>query len=124
MPKAMKFTAILIAALMTGPSAALAFQEVPSAPQQELSIPGTGTAEQGGGLTFEAPAAPSDAKPDGRKGLGLGNLEVLPKLDFGLELLYGGPKAEPALSAVPGQPSSTSPADDDVKILGTVKRRF
>ena len=46
---------------------------------------------------------------------GLGSVGVLPKLDFGLELLYGAnePKGP--------QPDKT---DDDVQIRGTIKHRF
>ena len=47
---------------------------------------------------------------------GLGTVGVLPKLDFGLELLYGAnePKGLPQ--------DKTSP--DDVQIRGTIKHRF
>jgi hypothetical protein len=50
---------------------------------------------------------------------GLGTLGVLPKLDFGLELLYGvneDKKDEP--SKGPAEP------DDGVQIRGTLKHRF
>jgi hypothetical protein len=47
---------------------------------------------------------------------GLGKVGVLPKLDFGLELLYGAnePKTVPE--------DKTEPAD--VQIRGTIKHRF
>jgi hypothetical protein len=47
---------------------------------------------------------------------GLGTVGILPKLDFGLELLYGAnePKGLPQ--------DKTSP--DDVQIRGTIKHRF
>jgi hypothetical protein len=47
---------------------------------------------------------------------GLGTVGVLPKLDFGLELLYGAsePKGLPQ--------DNTNP--DDVQIRGTIKHRF
>jgi hypothetical protein len=49
---------------------------------------------------------------------GLGRLGVLPKMDFGLELLYG--------AADPKQPDlpQDAPADGDMTIRGTVKHRF
>jgi hypothetical protein len=47
---------------------------------------------------------------------GLGKLGVLPKLDFGLELLYGA--AEPE-ETVPGRTPQ-----DDVTIRGSIKHRF
>lgn len=47
---------------------------------------------------------------------GLGTVGVLPKLDFGLELLYGANEQK-------GMPQDkTSP--DDVQIRGTIKHRF
>ncbi len=120
MRKALAFVAILMGSLAVGPGLAVAFQEVPEAPapQQQLSIPGGGAAD--GGVTFEAPATAAPAKTDAHKGLG-GSLDVLPKLNFGLELLYSNPKDDAALGA-PLDPSS--PTSDDVQILGTVKRRF
>jgi hypothetical protein len=50
---------------------------------------------------------------------GLGSLGVLPKLDFGLELLYGeGPGGTT-------DPNIEIPADDDgLRIKGTLKHRF
>lgn len=48
---------------------------------------------------------------------GLGRLGVLPKMDFGLELLYG--------AADPKQPDAQSEAPaDGVVVRGTVKHRF
>jgi hypothetical protein len=48
---------------------------------------------------------------------GFGTVGVLPKLDFGLELLYG---ANEPNKGVP--PDRTEP--DDVQIRGTIKHRF
>jgi hypothetical protein len=50
---------------------------------------------------------------------GLGKLGVLPKMDFGLELLYGAADQKPA-----GQPEGTPDPDQDLTIRGTVKHRF
>ena len=53
---------------------------------------------------------------------GLGRLGVLPKLDFGLELLYGATeqpaKSDPALEGRSGE------SEDDLRIRGTFKHRF
>ncbi|MBC8049632.1 MAG: hypothetical protein H7X92_05740 [Chitinophagales bacterium] len=46
---------------------------------------------------------------------GVGSIGVLPKLDFGLDLLYGANSEETAESA---------PKNDDVIIRGTLKHRF
>lgn len=48
---------------------------------------------------------------------GLGTVGVLPKLDFGLELLYG---AADSKNAVP----ESKPDPNDVQIRGTLKHRF
>ena len=94
----------------------------------------------GGGEQKAAPAAPVLELPksplDGVKGLnitgnelnlgktsgtevripGIGSVGVLPKLDFGLELLYGANEQK-------GLPQDkTNP--DDVQIRGTIKHRF
>ena len=51
---------------------------------------------------------------------GLGKLGVLPKMDFGLELLYGAADPKPAGTpeALPNNP------DEDLTIHGSVKHRF
>ena len=48
---------------------------------------------------------------------GLGKLGILPKLDFGLELLYGA--ADPKNVA-----PESKPDPNDVQIRGTLKHRF
>jgi len=50
---------------------------------------------------------------------GLGKLGVLPKMDFGLELLYGA-----ADEKLPDGSVETAPTPDDLMIRGTVKHRF
>ena len=62
------------------------------------------------------------AKPDSGTDIripGLGKLGVLPKMDFGLELLYGAAEQKPA-----GVPEGTPNPDEDLAIHGTVKHRF
>ena len=77
--------------------------------------------------------APADAKPLGLSTdtapkadagteiriPGLGKLGVLPKMDFGLELLYGAADQKPA-----GQPEGVPDPDQDLTVRGTVKHRF
>jgi hypothetical protein len=50
---------------------------------------------------------------------GLGKLGVLPKMDFGLELLYGAADQKPV-----GPPEAAPSPEDDLMIRGTVKHRF
>jgi hypothetical protein len=118
----MRFGHILVAsaALMAVSTAAAAFQE-----------------QQGGATSAPAQSSVSEpAKPDlgfsSGEGLkseskgtevripGLGKLGVLPKMDFGLELLYG---AAPEPKSESARPDTTS-EDSDLRIRGTVKHRF
>lgn len=117
---AMKFgRAVLLGCVVVGmTTAAAAFQEQqgsggapaqPAAPQavqkpaMEFSVPDVGKGAAGG-TEVRIP--------------GLGKLGVLPKMDFGLELLYG---------AADGKVPDARPdqADDDgLRVHGTVKHRF
>jgi hypothetical protein len=85
----------------------------------------------------EASTAPAEASPvDPKTGVteeaapapetgteiripGLGKLGVLPKMDFGLELLYGAAENQPAGV----QPDAAKP-EDDLMVRGSVKHRF
>jgi hypothetical protein len=51
---------------------------------------------------------------------GLGRLGVLPKMDFGLELLYGAAEQKQP----EGPPEAAPNPEDDLMIRGTVKHRF
>lgn len=51
---------------------------------------------------------------------GLGTLGVLPKLDFGLELLYGAAETQDQAP----QANELIPGDEDLMIKGRVKHRF
>jgi hypothetical protein len=110
------------AALALASTSALAFQEQQS----------------GGAPAPAAPAAASPAAPDASKGVdlttpspaesgaagtevripGLGKLGVLPKMDFGLELLYGANEAKQ-----PDAVDREAPADD-LTVRGTIKHNF
>lgn len=52
---------------------------------------------------------------------GLGKLGVLPKMDFGLELLYG---ANEQPKQAEGDPAVAPPVDDDLTIRGSIKKNF
>ncbi len=127
------------AALLIGTSSASAFSEVDTAP----NVPGVTVSEAPEGLNT-APGAggqsnlpalqmidPSSASPSRNEGTplsipGIGYIGTLPKLDFGLELLYGAP-TEPEFE-VDRSPSNSvptgQPEEDDVIIRGTLKHRF
>jgi hypothetical protein len=113
--------ALIVLGLVVASSPASAFdlqQGGTAAPAQKESVPapdsGTdqgigaklGLSEQGkqsGGAEVRIP--------------GLGKLGVLPKLDFGLELLYGA--AESKRGEEP-----TEPSEEGVVVRGTLKHRF
>lgn len=101
-------------------------QQAPAAPAQ----PGGGAAAPGanGGaapgtsgveLSLTDPSAAAGKSSEGTevKIPGIGTVGTLPKLDFGLELLYGANSEGP----LPEKPTQGS---DDVLIRGTLKHRF
>ena len=119
----MRLTQVLVAsvALMAVSTAAAAFQE-----QQ-----GGASGAAGRAATETAPAKPEVqfSTPEGLQGEakgtevripGLGKLGVLPKMDFGLELLYGAASEPKGENVRP----DTMPEDSDLRIRGTVKHRF
>lgn len=113
----------LVLAVIAGPSA-YAFQK------QEGAAAPAGQPQAGVGEAASPAAKPLDLSDDtanatGETGTeiripGLGKLGVLPKMDFGLELLYGA-----ADQKTPIDPTESAPnPDDDIMIRGTVKHRF
>lgn len=90
-------------------AAALEEQKMPAAPPS-AEAPAAGVQDA-------APAAKTDAGTEIRIP-GLGKLGTLPKMDFGLELLYG---------AAEGKPAQQAPEIDensDLTIRGSVKHKF
>lgn len=116
--------AIIIAALP-----AYAFQE------QHVGGAESAAPAQSGGLVPDAQkgdsnSAPADMqlspaeRPKSTEGTevripGLGTLGVLPKMDFGLEMLYGADTGKPG-----DEPAATQSTDDGLEIRGTVKHKF
>jgi hypothetical protein len=113
----------LSAVLLGAALPAMAFQEqtVGGAPQAQSSQPdaapqpGSGTQPAEMQLTPEEAQNPSEGTEV--RIPGLGKLGVLPKMDFGLELLYGANEARP----VTPDPQDQS---DDLQIRGSVKHNF
>jgi hypothetical protein len=103
--------------------AALAFEETtvgageskaPAAPVLELPKAQTDAVK---GLSLTAPELQLGQTPGTEVRIpGLGTVGVLPKLDFGLELLYGANEQKGPIQ------DNTSP--DDVQLRGTIKHRF
>ena len=107
----------------------IALQAQAAAAFEETTV-GKGDQTAPAAPAFELPKAPSDAKGMHLSGSeltlrtpgtevripGLGTVGVLPKLDFGLELLYGANEPKGVT------PEKSDP--DDVQIRGTIKHRF
>ncbi len=74
------------------------------------------------GVQLEMRAPENTSGPKGTEVFipGLGSLGVLPRMDFGLELLYGAAES-PKASA---QDETTIVGDDDLTIKGRIKHRF
>lgn len=107
----------LMAVLSLSGGPALAFQETPAPPPEaptEGAPPANPPAVQLGN-----PGAAADPEAD-RKGVKVFGYSILPKLDFGLDLLYGQEQQQLELQ---GQ-GSTLEENGDVTVLGKVKRRF
>ncbi len=104
------------AALCFDAGPAFAFQETPEPPPQ----PQAGAAPQATppSLGLGNPNAPAAPSADS-KGLKVFGYSILPKLDFGLELLYGQEQQQLDLQQGP-----TFDDNGDVTVLGKVKRRF
>jgi hypothetical protein len=107
----------VIAALLVGAMPALAFQETPEAPPEALSV--APDASKNPAVQMQTPAVgTASAQPAEKSGAKIFGFNVLPKMDFGLELLY---------SQQPMQLQQTSPPaedNEDLTVLGKVKRHF
>ena len=66
-------------------------------------------------------AAPAAKKDEGTEIRipGLGRLGTLPKMDFGLELLYGATETEKSR-----EPSGIEDGNEDLTIKGSIKHKF
>jgi hypothetical protein len=100
---------VLGAALGIASQAALAFQETTSGAQGAAQAPAAKALDLG------APAAARAAGPE-IKVPGFGTIGALPKLDFGLELLYG--------ASTPHNGPRDDKSDAGAQIRGTLKYRF
>ena len=109
------------AALALASTSAFAFQEQQSggapAPAAPAAVPPTA---QDKGVELTTPSAAEKGAAAGTEVRipGLGKLGVLPKMDFGLELLYGANEAKQ-----PDAVEREAPADD-LTVRGTIKHNF
>lgn len=96
-------------------SSAYAFQEQRQAP---ASAGESATAGSQSSVAPVAPDAPPAAKGTPVRIPGLGTLGVIPKMDFGLELLYG------AAEQSSKRADPTKPEHDDLLVGGRIKHKF
>src|SRR5262245_17968946 len=102
-----------LVALSLGSAPALAFQEMPEPPPADVQVatPQLGPLQLG---------TPGDSVPETEQGgLSMFGYTVLPKFDFGLDVMYG--QDQPQLDLTP---PITDKESGDVTVLGKVKRRF
>jgi hypothetical protein len=113
---------IIVAVVLGGlaGSAALAFQETKggtgqsTGPATEVTVPAYDLKGTGTSISTSPPAGLEVRIP------GLGKLGVLPKFDFGLELLYGANDGKS-----PEQPDrGISKDSEDVQIRGAIRHRW
>jgi hypothetical protein len=111
-------------ALAVASTSTLAFQEQGGGAPAAVTTPAPNVAPesakapdgQGGDINFSTPKPNGESAGTEVRIPGFGKVGVLPKLDFGLELLYGATESK-------GLPQDkTEPGD--VQIRGTIKHRF
>lgn len=107
-----KFMLTLSMGLFLAAGSAWAFQEERPAASTDTA-PAAGVAE---GADGKATSGTEVTIP------GLGKLGTLPKMDFGLELLYGANENKPAV-VEPTNPAAV-PEPEDLTIRGTMKHNF
>lgn len=106
----------LMTAISLGGGPALAFQETPAPPPAETTEGAPQAKAPALQLGNPGAAADPEAESEGVKMFGY---SILPKLNFGLELLYGQEQQQLEL-----QQGQTIEENGDVSVLGKVKRRF
>jgi hypothetical protein len=107
----------VVAAFSLGTGPAFAFQETPASPPEVTQ--GTPQANAPA-LQLGTPGTAAAAPQADNKGVKVFGYTILPKLNFGLELLYGQEQQQMDLQ----QGSILEDENQDVTVLGKVKRRF
>jgi hypothetical protein len=114
--KVLGYIGVALALTLVG-TPAFAFQEqggaAPVAPTPAEAKPAAPASK---GLDFSTPKVEDSDTGTEVRIPGLGKLGVLPKMDFGLELLYGANDSK--------QPEAIEPPAEDLTIRGTVKHNF
>jgi len=105
----------VMATMLLGAGPALAFEETNEAPPAVLQVVPDA---KDPAMQLQTPA-PTQARTTEKSGTKLFGFSILPKLDFGLELLYSEPQA---IDLQQGTPKDEG--NDDLTVLGKVKRHF
>jgi hypothetical protein len=115
MRRASAFTAGVLAALWMSAAPALAFEETPAAPAPTPPQVMPEAKSPAAALQSPQPGTAPSTAPTGAKVFGF---SLLPKLDFGLELLYSAPQ--------PAELQQGAIADEngELSVLGKIKRHF
>lgn len=119
---------LALAALSAGPS--LAFQETPVGGPAVVDTPPAASVanEAAPSITFDAPEDAEDEAKGGTevKVPGIGRLGVLPKLDFGLELLYSERSAADAALTDHGADvgSDVKGSERGLEVRGSITHHF
>ncbi len=107
------------AALMMAGGPALAFQQEPAAPAPEAPAAAILPETTEPALQLQTPSASSPAEHTEKHGAKIFGFNVLPKLDFGLELLYSNQPNE-----LQQLPQTQLEEQSDLTVFGKVKRQF
>jgi hypothetical protein len=105
--------------VVSGPAMAFDVQQAGKAPAKEPPASAPMLTEKDGGVNFTIPEPGKNGTGTEVRIPGLGKLGVLPKMDFGLELLYGATEQKRM-----EEPQEPVEQPDDLTIRGTVKHRF
>jgi len=117
MSRRIGFVAGVMAVLSTAASPVLAFQETPVPPPAEQA-PSKDEKSLVPPMKLGDPSTAEQQPAAKKRGFGFG---LLPKMDFGLDLLYGAPQQKQQLEM---QSTPSLERDQDLSVVGKVKRRF
>ncbi len=117
----MRFHALVasVVALMMAAGPALAFQQEPAAPAPEAPTAAVVPEISEPAMQLQTPSASSPAEHTEKQGAKIFGFNVLPKLDFGLELLYSNQPHE-----LQQLPQTQLEEQSDLTVFGKVRRQF
>jgi len=112
----------MLAILTIGSGPAAAFEETTVAAPKAAAPAAQAQKQPSEGPAFDLQLPDSgDVNGESLKLQGSGSLKAMPKMDFGLELLYSSKESDDPVAHAGSTDLETG---DDLKVMGTVKRRF